>query len=962
MIKLLSYSERSFFQGDKMKVLLRTIGLTAILITMMTCTSHKSARTESPLPTTDLELNAKLALDPKITMGQFANGLTYYIRKNTKPEKRAELRLVVNAGSVLESETQQGMAHFLEHMAFNGTKHFQKQEIINFMESVGMRFGSHLNAYTSFDETVYMLTVPTDQDSLLETAFQIVADWATGISLEDEEIDKERGVIREEWRIGRGAEARIRDLEYPIIFRGSLYAERLPIGRIAVIDTFHYETLRKFYRDWYRPDLMAVVAVGDFDETGVKNLITRYFADLPLAENAPERPTPPVPEQDETIYSIQSDPELTRTVVRILHKLPVSEEGFVRDYRRTMIENLYNGLLGQRLNELTKEADPPFLQAISTKGRLVRSKDYYYVAAIVNNSGIEKGLSSLLTEIKRVQKYGFTATELQRLKSQVMRNMEQIYRERDKLYSDDLADEYGRNFLLGEPAPGIEIEYELHKKFLPGISLDEINTIARQWITEKDRVVLVSAPQKTGLELPTQSALINVFKEIERRQIEAYVDQITERKLVNQLPEPGRIVSETRIDSLGLTEMRLSNGVRVIVKPTDFKNDEVLLSAYSPGGTSLVPDSNYIAAVGSISIISESGLGDFDKIALDKKLAGKVVSVRPGLGELTEQFSASAAPEDLETMFQLIYLYFTAPRRDSTAYLSYLSKMMTMLTDRNADPFAAFNDTASVTLAQHHFRARPWSVNLLDEMDLAKSYEIFRERFAEAGDFTFILVGNVSIDTVRQQARCYLATLPTVSRAENWRDVRMYPPQGVIYNEARKGLEPKSFVQITFHGAFEWNHSNRFEMTSLTDVLRIKLREKVREEKGGTYGVRVNQSTDQYPRSEYSLTVQFGCNPERVTELTKVVFSEIEKLKTEPIGDEDLVKIKQIDLRMYETNLKENRFWLSNLYFYYFNNENPLEILDYPRLVVALTKEKIQNAALRYLPADNYVQVVLYPE
>ncbi|MDD5231054.1 MAG: insulinase family protein, partial [Candidatus Marinimicrobia bacterium] len=884
------------------------------------------------------------------------------IRQNAKPEQRAELRLVVNVGSVLENEEQQGLAHFLEHMAFNGTKNFKKHEIISFMESAGMRFGSHLNAYTSFDETVYMLTVPSDQDSLVETGFKILADWATGISLEAEEIDDERGVIREEWRLGRGAEARIRDLEYPVMFYGSLYARRLPIGQIAVVDTFQYETLRKFYRDWYRPDLMAVVAVGDFDETAIKNLIERYFADLPLPEKAPARFIPAVPDHEETLFSIQSDPELTRTIIRIINKLPINEERLVNDYRRTMVENLYNGMLGKRLDELSKDADPPFLQAISHKGRLVRSKDYYYVAAIVKEDGIERGLSSLLAEIRRVQKYGFTDTEFERLKSQVMRNMEQSYRERENFYSGDLADEFTRNFLLNEPAPGIEIEYELYKKYLFGITLDEINALSRQWISDKNRVVLVSAPQKAGLSLPTKSDLIDIINAIRQQPLEAYVDQVVERDLLEQMPKAGRIISESRIDSLDVTELQLSNGARVIIKPTDFKNDEILLSAFSPGGTSLVPDSNYIAAASCIPIIRESGLGEFTKIALNKKLAGKVVSVNPGLGELTEQFSASASPKDLETMFQLIYLYFTTPRRDSSAYLSYRNKMLTTLANRNVDPFAAFNDTVSATLSQHHFRARPWSVELLDEMDLEKSYEIFRERFAEAGDFTFILVGNVQIDTVKQLSVRYLASLPTIDRVENWRDVGMRLPEGVVYNEARKGIEQKSFVQITFHGPFEWNHANRFLLTSVTDILRIKLREQVREEKGGTYGVRVNQSAIQYPHLEFRITIQFGCNPERAEELTTVIFNEVEKLKSELVSDEDLTKIKQIDLRTYETNLKENRFWLNNLYFYYFNNEDPLNILNYPQLVAGLTKEKIQNAAQCYLPADNHVRVILYPE
>ncbi|HQQ84684.1 MAG TPA: insulinase family protein [Candidatus Marinimicrobia bacterium] len=943
----------------------KSIVVAALFTTMIACSTSELTRKippTPPSPSQSLGLDNEIALDPKITKGKFDNGLTYYIRKNEKPERRAELRLVVNAGSVLEEEDQRGLAHFLEHMAFNGTARFKKQEIINFMELAGMPFGSHLNAYTSFDETVYMLTVPTDRDSLLEKGFQILADWASQISLEDEEIDKERGVIREEWRLGRGAEMRIQEKEFQVIFWGSLYAERHPIGQIAVIDTFHYDTLRKFYRDWYRPDLMAVIAVGDFDEDRVKNLIEQNFIGLKSPADAPPRPIPPVPDHTETLFSIQTDPELTRNQVDLLIKLPRTEQKYIRDYRQSIVENLYNSMLNERLEELTKTAEPPFLGAASQKGRLVRSKDCYSIGAVVKDNGIEEGFTAILTELKRVREFGFTETELKRAKSTALRNMEQIYRERDKIYSRSFASEYIRNFLDNEPVPGIELEYEFYKKYVPEIALPEVNVLAKEWVTDINRVVLVSAPEKPDLKIPTETELREIFEKVERQEVTAYIDEVAESDLVRQLPPPGRILQETLIDSLDLTELILSNGVKVIIKPTDFKNDEILLSAYSPGGTSLVPDSNYVAAISSVPIVTESGLGEFNSVMLSKKLAGKVVSVQPSLAELTENFSASASPEDLETMFQLIYLYFTAPRKDSTAYLSYLEKLKNSIVNRAADPFAAFSDTIRVTLSQYHFRARPWTIAMLDEIDLNKSYNIFRDRFGEAGDFTFFLIGNVELDSAKQMAMRYLANLPTNNREENWRDVGIRPPNGVVQKAVYKGLEKQSYVQITFSGNFDWSRQNRFELATVTDVLRIKLREQIREEKGGTYGIYVGSSSKQYPYPEFRLTIQFGCDPERVTELTSVIFQEIENLKSEPLGDEDLAKIRQIDLRSYETNLKENRFWLDNLHFYYFNNENPMAILHYPQLVEDLTKEMVQNAARRYLPLDNYVEVVLYPE
>jgi len=911
---------------------------------------------------TTLKLDEPLPIAPYITKGTLDNGIAYYIRANQKPENRAELRLAVNVGSVLEDEDQQGLAHFCEHMAFNGTKHFNKKELVDYLESIGMRFGADLNAYTSFDETVYKLQLPTDDDEVLEKGFQILEDWAHNLSFNAEEIDKERGVIHEEWRLGRGAQGRMRDKQFPILLYGSRYSKRLPIGQIDIVDTCRYETLRRFYHDWYRPELMAVVAVGDFDKEKIEDLIFKYFSHIPASKDVREREIYPVPDHDETLFAIATDPEATGSSVSVYYKHDVSENKTVGDYRRFLVERLYNNMLNNRLRELTKLPDPPFLYGYSAKGRYVRSKEFYVLGAAVENKGIKRGLESLLTEALRVKTFGFTQSELDRNKMAMLRNIERYYNERDKTESSSYANEYVRNFLVGEPIPGIEYEIEVYKQYLPGISLNEVNRLADKWITDKNRVVLINAPEKPDLEIPGERELLNVFQTVERKLITPYEDKVSNEPLVDTLPSPAKIVSERKIEPLDVTELVLSNGVKVVLKPTDFKNDEILLSSYSPGGNSLVDDKDYIAAATAIPVITDGGIGNFNKIELDKKLADKVVVVRPNIREIKEGISANASPEDIEAMFQLIYLYFTAPRKDSSAFLSYKSRMMSSLENKSASPEYAFSDTIKVTMAQYNYRARPWSPDLLEEMDLEKSLQIYRDRFADASDFTFFIVGSFDLETIKPFIQSYLGGLPVLNRKETWRDVGIEPPKGVIEKVVKKGIEQKSRVDIIFTGPFKWDRYARRNIRSMVDILRIKLRKEVREEKGGTYGVRIYASTYHYPDEEYKITIDFGCDPERVEELTNAVFKQIENLKSEGPSKENMAKIKEIYKRKRERDLKSNKFWLSTLQFYYFHGEDPLGLLELDKLMEDLKPEEIQKAAQRYFNMDNYVKVVLFPD
>jgi zinc protease len=907
-------------------------------------------------------LDAKIPIDPKITMGQFDNGLRYYIRENKKPENRAELRLVVNAGSILEDDDQQGLAHFLEHMAFNGTKNFAKHELIEFMESIGMRFGPGLNAYTSFDETVYILRIPTESEEVMEKAFQILEDWSWALSLENEEIDKERGVIIEEWRLGRGANARMMDKQFPIIFKGSHYANRLVIGKKEIIENFEYDVIKRFYRDWYRPDLMAVVAVGDFDGTKVEQLIIKHFAQLSEATDTRQRTVFPVPDHQETLYSIATDKEATNTSVAIIHKLPLQDMSTVGAYRQMILEQLYHGMLNQRFAELAQKKDPPFLGASSGKMQFVRSKEVYVLSSGVEDDGIGQGLEALAVESERISRHGFTPSELERQKRQLLRSVEQAYTEREKNNSNLYVSEYIRNFLSGEPIPGIEYEYELFKRFIPEIKLDEVNKIGQDWLTEHSRVIMVNAPEKEGLVTPTEENLKGVMESVADMEITPYEDTATEIPLMAEIPEAGKIAETKVLEEYGITEWTLSNGARVILKPTDFKEDEIVFQAMSHGGTSLASDEEFIPARTASQVISAGGVGEFSAIQLQKKLSGKVVRVRPVISDLEEGLLGNASPKDMETMFQLINLYFTAPRADATMFDVLKNQMKAMLKNRNANPMFVFFDTLGRVLTQDHPRARQLTVEKLDEMSLEKSLHFYKDRFADASDFIFVFVGNLDLEAIKPLVSQYIASLPSSNRQETWKDIGIRPPKGIVEETVKKGVEPQSRAAIVYTGPFEYTQPNRTAIRAMGIVLQTRLRNKIREDLGGTYSIQASPSYDRIPVPAYSVAINFGTDPERVEELVNVIFQEIETLKKEGVTEDEHRDAKQALYRNYETGIKQNRWLLTQLYYRYLAGDDLKSLFEFSKTLEDLTTEKIHEAAISYLNSENYIKVVLFPE
>lgn len=906
--------------------------------------------------------NQSLPVDPKITRKRLPNGFTYYIRENKKPENRAMFRLVVNAGSVLERENEQGLSHFLEHMAFNGTKNFEKQELVNFLERIGMQFGADLNAYTSFDETVYMLEIPMDDAEVVGKTFQILEDWAHQITFDSGEIQKERGVVIEEWRTGRDAQGRLQDKQIPVLFHDSLYADRLPIGKTNIIATVDRETFVNFYRRWYRPDLMALIAVGDFEAARIEELILKHFQHLENPEGAPERPKPVVPGHSETLFSIETDTELSYTLVQIACKHPPAPEATATDYRRSLVEQLYSAMLNRRLGERVQEANPPYIYGGIGKSRMVREKDIAMQVAVVKEGQFALGLKTLLLEAKRARRDGFTSTELDREKADLLRGMEKAYEERDKTGSAGYASEYIRNFLEGEPIPGIEKELEMTRAFFAEITLAEVNHTADQWITEANRIVLYSAPQKPGLAAPTQQQILDIIADADASEIAAYTDNVSNEPLLPTAPKAGSVVSEKRNDKLGTIEWILSNHVRVVLKPTDFKNDQVMMRAFSAGGHSLVPDQDYLSALMADSILGQSGLGSYDLIQLQKKLSGKVVSVGASISEQFEGLSGSASPKDLETWFQLMYLHFTAPRADDKTFKSMMTRLEDSVRNRDRNPQAVFGDAIEKALFGDHHRHRPMSLELLKELDLEACLRVYRERFADASDFTFVFVGNLTPETLRPFVESYLGSLPDLQRNEKGRELNDDPKAGKLTVEVKKGLEPKSSVRMSYYGEAEWSNDERYALRSAVDVLRIRLREVMREDKGGVYGVSVSGDLNRWPKTTFSCGISFTCGPENVDNLVQSALDEINHLKTEGPSVENLEKVKSTHLRTYEEGVKENGFWLSNLTFYLQNEMNPETILYFPERVKALTAESIRKAAERYFPRDNVLVAKLLPE
>jgi len=904
-----------------------------------------------------------IPVDPSIITGKLDNGITYYIKLNKKPEKRIELRLAVNAGSICETDGQQGLAHFCEHMCFNGTKNFPSNKIISMLEEMGVKFGAELNASTSFDQTIYMLKVPTDSIEWINRGFQVLEDWAHQVNMEDVEIDKERGVITEEWRLGLGAEDRMQSKYIPVILKGSRYAERLPIGKIDVIKSFPYDTLRSFYKSWYRPDLMAVVIVGDIDLKLAEDKVKEYFGRIPKAVNPKTRIEFQVPDNVEPLISVVTDKEASGYNASIFFKHSKSDNISYTDYRNQIMRSLYTGMLNNRLQEIAQKPESPYLYAGTGYGSFVsRSLDVYSLSVGAKENQIEKSLNVILTENERVRQFGFTATELEREKKDILSMYEKMAKESDKTESRSYADEFIRNYLTQECIPGIQKEYEITKEFLPGITLDEINKLGKSWTTDNNIAALITAQQKDGITVPTEQQIADIIKSVKLKKIEAYVDKVSDVPLLSVVPSASKVVKRTDDKAFGYTHLKFANGVQVILKSTDFKNDEIVLSAFSPGGISLYPVADVMSATLAPTIITQSGLGDYDFTGLQKKLSGNTAKLTPYINELREGVNGNCSPKDLETMLQLNYLYFTKIRRDESAFSAYISRIKNMIKPIRSTPQMIFSDTLSKIVSQNSPRviALPSDAQL-NQINLDRSIAIFKERFADASDFTYLMVGNFKVDEVIPLLEKYIGGLPSIKRKETWRDETPGFPKGLVVVDVPKNSEPQSTVAMIWKGDFKWNEQDRQGFTMLMNILAIKCRESMREDQGGVYGVSINGSASKLPKPKFSVSASWGCNPENIKKLSQTVLNEMEKIKKDGPTEIDLNKVKETLIRERETKMKENGFWLTALQSHFFSGDVLISLEDYKKFVNSFSVNSIKVLANKYLNTNSYVQVALTP-
>ncbi len=850
-------------------------------------------------------------------------------------------------------------------MAFNGTTNFAKNDLINFLEKTGVRFGADLNAYTSFDETVYMLQLPTDKEGLVDKGLTVMSDWATGIAFDGEEIDKERGVIQSEWRTGLGANERMRYTWWPKVFYNTRYASRLPIGLMEVIQKAPHDRFRRFYRDWYRPNLQAIIVVGDLNVDDMEKKIKEKFAGLKNPENPRKKELYEVPDHKETLIGIATDKEATSVDVNLYIKQKAQKVETLNDYRRTIMHQLYNGMMNERFAEISQERNAPFIRANAGYGGFVRSKDTYFASASAKESGILESVKILVRENERVLQHGFTDTELERQKLAVEAAADAQYKERDKTRSSDLAMAAVYHFLDNEPLFGAEKEMRLIKEFLPTITLEEINGLAKEWITEENRALVITAPDKKSVLLPTEAELRAALNSGKSMVVEPYKDKFLDMPLLEKIPQGGQIISTNVVttDDLNITEYTLSNGVRVILKPTTFQNDKISILAFSPGGHSLYSDADFLAASNAAGIVEEMGLGDFDAISLNKKLTGVTLSLTPYIQELYEGFYGYTSTEDFETMMQLIYLYGTHPRKDQDDFERIMEQSIESLRNQSANPMVYFGSQIQAAKFGDHVRRQAIpDLEQLKKVEMERVFEIYQDRFSDFSDFTFVLVGNFKPEELKKPLEQYLGALPSINRKEKGKDLGIeYGVKGAVKN-LKKGLAPQANVYVGFMQEGTFNQAQQHRIQSMASVLNIMVRENLREEKGGVYSPRVSVSIQTEPRGLSDFFVFFQCAPEDVDELVAAVKEEIKELQTNGPSEENFNKIRETQRRTRESDLEKNRFWLNTLTDYYSEDKDLKEIKGYEQLIEDISKDDIKKAANQYLDLNQAIIVTVKPE
>ncbi len=910
-----------------------------------------------------------MPMDPAVRVGKLDNGLTYYIRHNEKPENRVEFYIAQKVGSILEEPQQRGLAHFLEHMAFNGTKNFPGDErglgIVQWCETKGIKFGTNLNAYTSVDETVYNISnVPSTDAATVDSCLLILHDWSNSILLADEEIDKERGVIREEWRSRNSGLMRLWTEAQPVLYPGSKYADCMPIGSIDVINNFPYQAIRDYYAKWYRPDLQGIIIVGDIDVDQMEQKVKALFADIPLPENRAERIWYPVADNEEPIVYIGKDKEVDVPIVDIYFKhdaMPDSLKAHVPYLAMNYTTSAIAAMLNERFSELAQSPNPPFNMAgCSPDGDffIAGTKKAFNISAYCKDDGLSDALKVLLAEVERVRRYGFTESEYARARANILTSLQTQYNERENTNNERYVNECLQHFLHAEPMPGIEFECSALNLLAPTLSVDVINQAVKKLITGNNQAVFIAAPDKEGVVIPTKEEVVADLKAMSKLALEPYVDKVSNEPLIKEAPQGGKIVSRKDNALFGATELTLSNGVKVYVKKTDFKADEIRMSGFSLGGTSLFDAKDKLNYSTMNGVVDAGGLGNFSNVELTKLLAGNTASITASVGSTQESVSGKCSPKDFETMMQLTYLYITQPRKDDEAFASFKTRLKAQLESAEANPLSAFSDTASYELQGHNERYINLKAAMVDQIDYDRILELYRQAFADCGDFQFILVGNAEIDSIAPYIETYLGALPAKNAKQSYNKANLMTLAKGTKEKvfAKEQQTPMATTAIVLNGNCPYNLKNTILMSVLDQALDMVYTAEIREKEGGTYGVSASGSL----ASEQNLAVlqiSYQTDPAKFEHLNGLIVSLLEKMAKNGPSAEQMQKIKEYMLKKHADNQKENGYWLRNIKETLYTGQDMTK--DYEAIVNGVTAKDVAKFAADLLKQGNKLTVVM---
>ncbi len=907
--------------------------------------------------------------DTAVRTGKLPNGLTYYVRSNAKPAKQAEFYILHNVGAIQENDAQQGLAHFLEHMAFNGTKNLPDKKLIEYLETIGVKFGANLNAFTAMEQTCYnMSSVPLNRDGIVDTCLLILHDWSYFISLEDEEIDNERGVIIEELRTRNTADWRINEKLAPTLYNNSKYAKRNIIGTIDGLKSFSYQDIKDFYHHWYRTDQQAIVVVGDFDADQMVEKIKKVMADIPAVENPEPKAVIKIDGNEEPLVAIATDPELTMTRVLMLIKhdpIPFEMNNSVQAYAVDIFRDMITDMFSYRLQDIAQKPNAPFLAAGSGYGALTNTQDVLQAIAVARDGEAGKAFEALYAEIEKVRRFGFTASELERVQAEWKRNAEQAYDNRNDRRNGEFVQKYLRAFRTNTAIPSAETEWELRKMLIPALDLNSVNALAAEMFKQADNVVTVSAPEKEGAAVPAAEDIQGIIKKVREAELEAYKDNTVKEPLI---PEgtvlKGSPVVKSETDKFGATVWTLKNGVKAVVMPTDFKADELRISAKALGGNSLIDDEDITTAWLLAMTVEQSGLGKFKATDLQKQLAGKSVNFSVSLDDDMAGGMGVCSPKDLETAMQIIYLYFTSPRWDKEDFDVLMDNVSTSLKNAESNPMFRLQQEVYKTIYNDNKRQRVLTLEDLNKVEFEKMPGLFSKIFGNAANFTFTFVGNTDLETLKPLVEKYLGSLPTSTKKKDltsWKDAGVRFWTGDVKNDFKVKMSmPKTSIVLSYNGAIDYSLENSIAMSFLSQIMRQRYTTSIREEKGGTYGVSVGGGLQRRPVETYRLLIQFDTNKEMAEELTEAVKDELEKMAAEGPTAEEMSKIKEYMAKQRMDDLRKNSTWINNLVNLHLNGIDATS--EYDSIVTGMTAEKVKAVAAKILADSNEALIVMNPE